>query len=162
MRLLFQNLLSIVIHYIYIFLLFVLFLFVSHVLISCDKEDDINSIFVGKTWYITGATINGSVINGEVLKELYASPSSYMIHFSSDNTFNGVLVAGSSIAGTWNANGKKNTFSFHFTKSNDVNNSSLSNNLFNILKNASLYNGDVNNVIIKEDNKNIVRFSIYR
>lgn len=139
-----------------------IFLIVSHVMTSCDKEDDINSIFVGKTWYITGVTINGTVINGEVLKELYALPSSYMIHFSSDNTFNGVLVAGSSIAGTWNANGKSNTFSFHFTKSNDVSISSLSNNIFNILKNASFYNGDVNNVIIKEDNNNIVRFTIYR
>lgn len=162
MRLLYPKLLSVAIHYIFINILSLVFLFVSNMLASCNKEDDINSIFAGKTWYITGATINGSVINGELLKELYVSPSSYFIQFSSDNTFNGVLVAGSSIAGTWNANGKKNTFSFHFSKSTDVNNSSLSNNIFNILKDASSYNGDENNVIIKEDNQNIVRFTINR
>lgn len=129
---------------------------------SCDKEDDIDDIFVGKTWYVTGATINGNSLTGDEIKQLYVSPSSYMIHFSSDNTFSGTLVAGSHISGSWDADGKRQKISMHFTQSENVNQSTVSSNIYNILKDAATYSGDVNNIQIKEDKKNFVRFTSSR
>lgn len=130
--------------------------------LSCDKEDDIDDIFIGKTWYVTGATINGTSITGDDIKSLYVSPSSYMIYFSSDNTFNGILAAGSHISGSWNADGKKQKMSMSFAKSENVNVTTLSSNIYNVLKDATSYSGDVNNIQIKEDHKNFVRFTSNR
>ena len=128
-------------------------------LASCDNEDDIDDIFVGKTWYVTGATINGTSISGDDIKSLYVSPSSYMIYFSSDNTFSGILAASSNISGKWTADGKKQKMTMTFSKAENVNSSTLSSNIYNILKDATSYSGDVNNIQIKEDKKNFVRFT---
>ena len=35
-------------------------------LFSCNKEDDIETIFVGRTWYMNGATINGLKLNSDI------------------------------------------------------------------------------------------------
>lgn len=126
---------------------------------SCDSEDDISSIFVGRTWYVSGGDINGVQISGDDLKGIYSSSSAYMLFFASDYSFSGTLVEGSSVAGTWKADGKKNSLSLNFTKSDNVNGSSLSANIYNILKSATSYDGDENNIKIKEDNKNFIRFT---
>lgn len=144
------------IHIIYGFLCIVTLLTVAA---ACDSEDDIKSIFSGKTWYISGGEINGTPIQGDELKSIYAVNATYMIYFSADQSFSGVLVSGSSIAGTWNANGKNNAMTLSFTKSDNVNGSSLSTNIFNVLKDASSYNGDENNIKIIEDKHNYIRFT---
>ena len=130
-----------------------------HFLSSCDSEDDISSIFVGKTWYITGGTINGTNISGDELKSIYAVPSSYFLYFSSDNTFNGVLNPGSSISGTWTADGKKNLLSLSFSNVDNIDGSVLSHNIYNILKSSTSYSGDEHNIKIKEDSNNYIRFT---
>lgn len=138
--------------------LFQIFLF-SLLFVSCSKEDDIDSIFNGRTWYITGASINGSSINGEEIKSIYSVLDSYLIYFSSSNTFSGKLVSGSIIEGKWNADGKHQSIFLQFTKDDNVKSTTLSNNIYNILRNASSYNGDVNNLEIKQDGSNYVRMS---
>ena len=54
---------------------------------GCDNEDDIDELFIGKTWKITGATFNGVSINGDDIKELYAIPNTYKISFSSKSIY---------------------------------------------------------------------------
>jgi len=126
---------------------------------ACDDEDDIGSIFSGKTWYVSGGEINGNPIVGDNLKSIYAVASTYMIYFSADQSFTGVLAQGSSIAGTWKANGKNNSMTLQFSKSDNVNASALSNNIYNVLKDAKSYSGDENNIMIKEDSHNYIRFT---
>lgn len=138
---------------------FIQILFFCVIFVSCSNEDDIDSIFNGKTWYITGASINGSSINGDEIKSIYSVFDSYLIYFSSSNTFHGKLVSGSVIEGNWNADGKHHSLLLQFTKSDNVKSTTLSNNIFNILRNSSNYNGDENNIEIKQDASNYVRMS---
>ena len=87
-----------------IFLNFILLLIIalipSLLATSCQNEDDIDAIFNGKTWFITGGCINGTNITGEELKSIYANSNSFFLTFSA-STFGGVLVAGSNVSGTW-------------------------------------------------------------
>ena len=128
-------------------------------MLSCDNEDDIGTIFTGKTWYMTGGEINGTPITGEELKNIYAVPESYLIYFSPDKSFTGILVFGSSFSGTWTANGKNNSMTLNFNKFENVNGSALSTNIFNILKVTTSYSGDENNIKIKEDSHNYIRLT---
>ena len=82
--------------------------------VSCDTEDDINSIFVGNTWYVNGFTINGKSAGGDEIKTLYADANAFSIYFSSSNSFNGMLSTGCTISGNWVANGKNQTIAFSF------------------------------------------------
>ena len=132
---------------------------VSLFFVSCNNEDDIESIFSGKTWYITGATINGRSIGGDDIKELYLVNQSYMLYFSSDNSFSGVICPDSYVSGRWSADGHNNKINLDFNKYDNVNNTVLSTNIFNILKSSQSYSGDINNLIIKNNSENYVRFS---
>ena len=127
-------------------------------LIACDSEDDVNAIFVGRTWHITSVTVDGETLNGDDIKELYTYSSSYYITFAG-STFTGALVAGSSIAGRWTADGSNHTFSLSFTTANQVNASTVSAYVYDILRNASAYAGDQNTLRIKQDNANYILLS---
>ena len=35
-------------------------------LTACSNEDDIEEIFIGRTWYMNGATINGMKLNSDI------------------------------------------------------------------------------------------------
>ena len=145
-----------------IFLQFILFLIVACIPVfiatSCNQEDDIDEIFLGKTWKITGACINGKTLNGTDLKELYLSDDSYKLTFTA-NQLTGSMAAGSSFAGTWQANGKKQTFSCTIQSETDINSTSLSISLFNILRTSQKYEGDSNVLILKSDNTNYIRLT---
>lgn len=127
--------------------------------VSCDTEDDINSIFVGNTWYVNGFTINGKSADGDEIKTLYADANAFSIFFSSSNSFNGMLSTGCTISGKWVANGKNQTIAISFKNPSCPDSSPIGNTVFNILKNAGKYSGDVNIIEIKTDNKNLIRLT---
>ncbi len=145
--------------YLNLTILLLSFVLAATVLLACDNEDDIGSIFSGKTWYVSGAEINSTPISGDELKSFYAVQNSYFIFFASDLSFSGVLTPGSSIAGTWYANGKNNGLKLDFNKAENVSESAVSANIYNILKGATAYSGDENNIKIKKDNHNYVRLT---
>ena len=101
--------------------------------VSCDTEDDINSIFVGNTWYVNGFTINGKSAGGDEIKTLYADANAFSIYFSSSNSFNGMLSTGCTISGNWVANGKNQTIAFSFNNTSCPDSSPIGNTVFNIL-----------------------------
>ncbi|MDE5999961.1 MAG: hypothetical protein K2H04_07855, partial [Bacteroidaceae bacterium] len=61
---------------------------------ACENEDDINEIFVGKTWYMNGGTIGGKKLNSDI-RNFYtdSGTNAYYITFSSQ-TFKGMLTNG--------------------------------------------------------------------
>jgi len=124
--------------------------------VSCDNEDDISDIFVGRTWYVTGATVNGQSIDGDELKEIYAQADSYRLTFTA-TAFSGCLVAGSALSGTWTADGKHHTLSIQIKDAANVESSTVSRNIYYILRGASSYKGDVNELRIYKDTQNFVR-----
>lgn len=124
---------------------------------SCDNEDDIADIFVGRTWYVTGATVNGQSIDGDELKEIYSQADSYHLTFTT-TAFSGCLVAGSTLSGTWTADGKNHTISLQIKDAANVESSTVSRNIYYILRGATSYKGDVNELRIYKDSQNFVRF----
>ena len=124
---------------------------------SCSSSDDLDAIFYGKTWYIHGVTINGKKVVSEI-KEIYETPGTYQINFT-PSTFTGILTSGSTISGTWSADGKKQSIMLHFDKQDGVNQTELSSNIFQILKSATSYSGDVNVLKISKDKNNFIELS---
>lgn len=127
-------------------------------LAACSNEDDINAIFVGKTWQITSATTEGETLNGEEIKELYAHTGAYYLIFTA-STFTGALVSGSSIAGKWSADGDTRALRLNFTTAQQVSASDVSKTIYDILSNATAYAGDENTLYIKQDSRNYVLLS---
>ena len=122
---------------------------------SCSKEDDVDEIFRGKTWYITGGCIEGKVLNTEV-KELYTSPDSYYITFG-ETTFTGKLAADTFISGAWKANGKDRTLSITIDEFSNPSGNVLSAQLQNVLRIAHGYSGDANILTIEAGTQNFIR-----
>ncbi len=142
-----------------IYLLTIITVSVSSVLMAgCDNEDDIDELFIGKTWYIRGATFNGTSINGENVKELYAVPNTYKISFSS-GTFNGTLVSGSSFRGIWHADGKSRNLTLKIQQQSGIEINRLSQQIFDVINNATRYSGDSNVMQIYKDNTNFILLS---
>jgi signal transduction histidine kinase len=126
---------------------------------SCENEDDIEEIFWNKNWKITGATINGTSINSEALKELYASAQSYYLIFSA-GTMKGFLSPNCPITGAWSANGKNHDFHCDLNVAENINESALNLQLYEILNNAKKYNGDGNVLRIEVDSRNFIRLTV--
>lgn len=142
-----------------IFLRFILLVLIALIPIiistSCSPEDDVEEIFMGKTFYISGATINGKSLNEEV-KILYENLDSYYITFY-DGTFKGRLDKDCLIAGRWTANGKKRTITLKIDTFDNITGSILSANLYQIFSQAKTYSGDANILTIKADEQNYIR-----
>ncbi|MCR5312303.1 MAG: DUF4847 family protein [Bacteroidaceae bacterium] len=128
--------------------------------ISCSTEDDLDDLFVGKTWYMTGATINGNVMNSDI-KNLYSSGESAYYIFFSTNTFQAVLSNNKSFSGTWTADGKEKTIQLTISKGAS-NMGSYDTNLYSIIKKITSYKGDANAMILMQDENNYIRFSTSR
>ncbi|MCR4612941.1 MAG: DUF4847 family protein [Bacteroidaceae bacterium] len=125
---------------------------------SCSKEDDIEEIFMGKTFYISGATINGKALNDEV-KELYENPDSYYITFN-ETTFNGKLDVQCHFSGYWSADGKKKTMIMHIDQYVNTSSSVLTEKIYGILQHVTAYSGDANIINIKADEQNFLRLRL--
>ncbi len=141
------------------YILFLLLILIPVLIItSCENEDDIEAIFYGKSWKITGATINGTELNGDKLRQLYVSDDAYTIYFA-DGTFSATFASGSNTKGTWKANGKKQTFGVNVTSQTGIDATELSSQLFTIFRSATKYKGDVNILRISSDPQNYIRLT---
>ena len=128
---------------------------------SCSREDDLDEIFVGRTWYMNGAKVNGLKLNSEI-KQFYtdAGESAYYISFMS-GTFQGALSAGVTFAGTWSADGKKQTIQLNVT-TKPATTSTFDKQIFNIISSASSYNSGADFLQMDKDDNNYVMFGSSR
>ena len=125
-------------------------------LFSCNQEDDIETIFVGKTWYMNGATINRQRLNSDV-KTFYtdAGNAAYYITFS-QTTFKGALSYNVPFAGTWKADGKRQTITLDFSlkPSTDI---VFDKELEHILLGITSYESGADFLKLKKDGDNIIQ-----
>lgn len=129
---------------------------------ACEREDDIDIIFIGKTWYMNGGTFNGKGMNADV-KNFYADGqnAAYCITFNSANTFHGMLKAGIPFSGKWSVDGKKHKISMTFDakpQTSDI----FDLQIYNVLRNAESYESGGNYLFIKQDKDNVVLFGTTR
>lgn len=128
---------------------------------SCSQEDDIEEIFVGKTFYMDGATINRNRLNDEV-KNFYteAGEGAYYISFLSD-TFHGALSSGVTFAGKWSANGKKQSIRFEVTNKPNTT-STFDKQIYNIISATTSYSSGADFIHLKKDEDNALYLSTSR
>ena len=122
---------------------------------ACDREDDIDEIFVGKTWYMNGATISGNKLNSDV-RNFYtdAGTNAYYITFSSQ-TFKGMLTNGDSFSGTWSANGKKQTIKMKTTQTPTAS-TPFDKQIYYIITGATSYKSGADFLQLKKDGDNVL------
>ena len=130
-------------------------------LTACNKEDDIDEIFVGRTWYMNGIVINGTT-SSEETKNFYKDTEAncYFITFSS-NTFQGKLSSGVSFSGTWQADGKHQTITLHLQQKPNPD-SLFDKQIINILSNVTSYKSGAEFMHLNDDNHNTIRFGTIR
>lgn len=136
----------------------VLYLTLDLLAVSCSLEDDINEIFVSKTWYMTGGRLNSQDLNKDV-KNFYsdAGRNAYNIHFV-EGKFTGTLSTGLNFEGRWNVNPKTQDLSLVFTKEPNVS-ETFDHNIYSVLKNIKYYEGDSNYLILYSDKNNFIRLN---
>ncbi len=130
-------------------------------LTACNKEDDIDEIFVGRTWYMNGIVINGTT-SSEDTKNFYkeTGTNSYFITFSS-NTFQGKLSSGVTFSGTWKADGKHQTITLNLQQKPNTD-SLFDKQLINILSNVTTYISGADFMNLNDNNQNTIRFGTIR
>ena len=85
-------------------------------LVACSTDDDINDIFIGKTWYMSGGKLNGTDFTKDQVSSLYVNKDSYWIIFS-QGTFTGKLSTNTSFSGNWEADGGHRRLKMNVTSS---------------------------------------------
>lgn len=133
---------------------------------GCNDEDDINAIFSG-TWKLNNFyrtddwkdDNSGTPIypyNSDELKEIITGK--YRMSFS-DRSFTAIgSTELNNLAGTWTADGKKNTINFVITVSTNES-SVIGKHFFEAIKNAAYYSGDINFLkLYPEDRKTYIQF----
>lgn len=128
-------------------------------LVSCSREDDIDEIFPGHTWYMTGGRFNGLELNADV-KNFYteANEGAYYITFSS-NTFKGELSDGVNFAGSWSANGKHQTIRLNITQvPNSEETSVFDKRMLQILSGTGSYESGTDFLRLIKDKGNLIIF----
>ena len=122
-------------------------------LAACSTDDDIDEIFIGNRFKITGLTYNGQKTVKDV-KEFYDGDS-YWIAFSR-TTVTGMLQQGR-MAGCQRMISVSRELSFDLTSPRNAEGTSdICSKVFSVLKNASSYSGDKNVLIIKRDNSSFI------
>ena len=119
---------------------FVLLLLTSTM--ACTSEDDIEEIFVDRTWTLTyikeGATTR------------YTEGKKYSILFS-DNAFTATTPGGNTITGYWQANGDNRTFTCSNVRTNgNISKDTIAQKMRDILVSSKKYEGDTNWLRIKQ------------
>lgn len=122
----------------------------------CENSDDLSEIFLNKRFKITNVVYNKTPIAN--INELYKNDSYYIIFNS--NTFQGTLMSGVHIEGTWNADGKNNSIQMRLSNNlNILQNNDIQEKVLDIIKNANHYSGDCNVLKIKKDNDSYIQMS---
>lgn len=125
---------------------------------SCDNEDDVTEIFSGRRFKITGLTYNGTKIICEV-SQFYEGENTYYILFNA-LTFTGVLQSGTTIEGTWKADGDTRAFNMTFGNATTLTGANaMCNKVYNVLRNATSYSGDKNVIRIIKDKDTYIELS---
>ena len=123
---------------------------------QCNDSDDITDIFVNRRFKITNVVYNNTPIND--ITELYIDDSYYIIF--NQRTFQGALMSGNNIEGTWDADGSKQSFHMNFGNNTNISKTSdTQEKILNILKNADRYEGDCNVIKIKKGNDAYIQMS---
>ena len=130
-------------------------------LVACSSDDDIDDIFIGKTWFMSGGKLNGTDFTKEQVSSLYANKDTYWIVFSK-GTFSGKLSTNTSFNGTWEADGKHRTMKMNVTNSVNCEESVLDANMFRVIKNVSRYSGDANILEIFSDDNSYINMGSIR
>ena len=123
---------------------------------ACSREDDVDEIFPGKTWYMSGIVVNG-ITSSQETAQFYQEDNTYYISFSS-GTFKGVLSSGVNISGTYTADGKHQSISFTL----DAPSSSLSQfdlQIYNRLKGMTAYSSGADWLHLGDANGNRLIFA---
>lgn len=125
---------------------------------SCTNEDDLDEIFVGKTWYMNGGTIDGQRLNSDV-KNFYTSAenSAYYISFQA-STFHGALAADVPFSGTWHADGKSQSITLTFNKKPSPT-LVFDKQLYYILTSIRSYGSGANFLRLAQDGQNLILFT---
>jgi len=141
--------------------IYILIAMMTFVLSSCNKEDDINEIFVGKTWYVIGYTINNTDAPQSDLGALFNNGSGCYYFSFKANRFTACLSDGRTFSGSWVANGKNKSLTLTIDNAPSIANA-LDKTLYGIIEKACAYEGDANLMNIKDNNSNKVRLSVKR
>lgn len=128
---------------------------------ACSTDDDIDEIFIGKTWYMSGGKLNGTDFSKDEVSSLYVNKDSYWIVFS-NTSFNGKLSAGTSFSGTWTADGDHRSLKLNITSQENCEEMVLDRNIFHVLKNVCRYKGDANILEIFSDDDSYINLGAVR
>lgn len=137
-----------------------LLLIVTLTLTTCNREDDLDEIFVGKTWYMNGGKFNGKAMNTDV-KNFYNQKNTYYITFKTESTFQGMLNSGATFSGKWSADGKKHNIYMQFDSKPQIS-SDFDQQIYNVLKAVTSYDSGATFIFLKQDKDNMVMFGITR
>jgi len=142
--------------YLHLFIIIVAGMMMS----ACVPEDDLDEIFVGKTWYMVGGRLNSQDLNKEVANFYQYGTGAYTINFQS-GTLKGTLSQGINFTGNWHAIAKSRNITFTFKEGT---NTSLpfDHNVFTILRGITSYEGDTNYLILYADQDNFIRLNCER
>lgn len=126
-------------------------LFMLPLLTACSDEDDIDAIFMGRTWKLSRIMQNKSTsaLTPEEQKKVSESAEEcFIIAFSGDH-FSGRTLD-TSFTGTWSVDGEEHTISFDIKGVDGMNPSDVaSQKMLNILQHANKYRGDTQNLEIQ-------------
>lgn len=125
---------------------------------GCNEEDDIDGIFIGKTWYVTNllkANSNNTLLEENDWNTLANNRSKYLISFSNE-TFH-AQAGDYTFEGKWSVDGKKQAIHF-IINDNIVGTDVISREFIKILKEASTYKGTYTYLRIYTEAKTSVLF----
>lgn len=142
------------------------------ILSACNQTDDVIEIFTGKKWKLTGIYYDkGSKPDAcmdywsnneawEASNKLFEKEGTFIITFSGVEDgdiglgeYNGYATS-SSIKGSWQADGKNNSFNVSGQANPGSNEDILGKAYINALINADKYEGDTSNLRIYFEDKN--------
>lgn len=138
-----------------IIIFFILAILSTSCLTGCSSDDDIEDIFMGKTWYMSGGKLNGADFTKDQVSSLYVNKDSYWIVFGK-GTFSGKLSEGTNFNGRWEANGSSRALKIEISSSLNCEETPLDANIFRVLKNANRYSGDSNILEIFSDDNSYI------
>ena len=134
---------------------------------SCEKEDDVNEIFVSGTWNVGNFYQGGdwSKYDNDGARAKYTREedikalNALTITFKDDGTFQGTTSVGT-FTGKWSVDGKTRTVSITQLKSGST--LGKSKEFIDALKNAAYYKGDSNYLkLAPADKKSYVQLGHY-